>query len=131
MDLLTIATVVAVALFAILTVFQVALAAGLPWGHAAYGGANRVLSRSLRITSGVAILIWIFAIMLIIRRSQGEGLAFLSAGGVGVICWILAGHLAIGTVMNGISRSALERNIWSPASAIALVSVVIVNLQAE
>lgn len=130
-DLLTIATVVAVAMFATLSAFQVALAAGLPWGHAAYGGANRKLTRSLRITSGVAVFIWIFAIMLIIRRSQGEGLAFLSPGVIGVICWVLAGYLAIGTVMNGISHSTLERNIWTPVSAISLVSVVIVNLQAE
>lgn len=131
MDWLTAATITATTMFAILGLFQVALAAGVPWGHAAYGGANRELSTGLRITSGIAIGIWLIAILLVVRRSQSEGVFFLSAGAVGLICWILAGYLAVGSVMNGISRSKAERNIWTPVSVISLVSVVVVNLQAD
>lgn len=131
MDWLTIATMTAVALFAILALFQVALAAGVPWGHAAYGGANRELSTGLRITSGVAVGIWLFAILLVIRRSEGEGLIFLSPGALSISCWVLAAYLAIGTVMNGISRSKAERNIWTPVSAVSLVAVAMVNLLAD
>ena len=56
---------------------------------------------------------------------------FLSAGAVSTICWVLAAYQAIGTVMNGISRSKAERNISTPVSVISLVSVVVVNLQAN
>lgn len=128
MDWLTSATYTAVLLFAMLCLFQLALAAGVPWGHAAYGGANRELSTGLRITSGVAVGIWILAILLVMRRSQSEGLLFLSPGAVSILCWVLTGYLAIGTVMNGISRSKAERNIWTPVSLISCIAVVIVNL---
>lgn len=131
MDWLTLTTITATILFAILCLFQVALAAGVPWGHAAYGGANRELSTGLRITSVVAVGIWLFAILLVVRRSHGEGLFFLSSTAVGIICWVLAGYLAIGTVMNGISRSKVERNIWTPVSLISCISVVVVNIQAD
>ncbi len=50
-----IAVVVALVLFAALVVFQLALAAGAPWGRAAYGGQNPgVLPGRLRVSSVVA-----------------------------------------------------------------------------
>lgn len=131
MDWVAIATAIAVTMFVTLCLFQVALAAGVPWGHAAYGGANRELSSALRIVSGIAVGIWLVAIALVVSRSQSEGLWFLSAGAVRILCWVLAAYLGIGVIMNGISRSRAERMIWTPVSLVSFLSVLVINLQAD
>ena len=130
MNWLLVFTIIAAIFFAGLVAFQLGLAMGMPWGKAAYGGRNAVLSQRLRITSGMAVVIWLVAMLLVIRRYQGEGLAFLNAGNVTFVLWLVAAYLALGVLMNAISPSPLERNIWTPATAIALFATVAVNLSA-
>lgn len=130
MNWLLVFTIIAAIFFAGLAAFQFGLAMGMPWGKAAYGGRNAVLSQRLRITSGMAVVIWLVAMLLVIRRYQGEGLAFLNAGNVTFVLWLVAAYLALGVLMNAISPSPLERNIWTPTTAIALFATVAVNLSA-
>jgi hypothetical protein len=55
--------------------FELALAAGAPWGHAAWGGAHADLSSAQRVGSLGAFFIWVGAELVILRRAQvwGEG----------------------------------------------------------
>lgn len=119
---------ISVILFVVIAGFQAGLAMGQPWGEAAYGGANREISQQFRRVSAVATVIWLLAAVFVIRTAQEEGLLFLSAGAMRIVCWLVAAFLAVSVLMNGMSRSKLERNIWVPVSTVALVSTVIVLL---
>lgn len=101
--------------------FQVALAAGLPWGAAAWGGTHQgVLPPGLRVASAVSAMAWGaggFAVGRIgpsATPRQRKGL------------WVLAGIGTVATVMNLASPSPLERAIWVPVSAAMAVLATIV-----
>jgi hypothetical protein len=63
------AAVLAAIGFAGIAVFQVALAAGAPWGHAAWGGANANLSRAQRTASTAAVLCYAAAALIVLGRA--------------------------------------------------------------
>ena len=42
-----------------------------------------------------------------------------------VVLWVLVALFAIATAMNGISRSRIERAIWTPVSAVLLVCALV------
>lgn len=130
MNVLLVWTILAAVFFAVMTVFQFALAAGVPWGKAAYGGANQVLPLRLRLTSGMAVAIWGVSLLLVIQRYRGEGLAFLNANNVTLMLWIVVAYLTLGVLMNAISPSELERKIWTPATLVGLVATASVNILA-
>ena len=50
--------------------FQLLLAAGLPLGRYAWGGAHQVLPRSLRIGSVVATFIYLLSAMIILEAAS-------------------------------------------------------------
>ena len=55
---------VAVALSGALVAFQVALAAGAPWGEVSWGGGHvGVLPEQLRVASGVSAVLWSGALL--------------------------------------------------------------------
>ena len=106
------------AVIALLGAFQLALAAGAPWGRLAWGGGHARLPAALRIGSLVSILIYaVFAIIVLERAGLIAVLPSpdIARMGIGVI----AGYLALGIVMNAISRSPPERFVMTPV-AIAL-----------
>jgi cell division protein FtsW (lipid II flippase) len=91
-----------------LACFQVALAAGAPLGHFAWGGAHRVLPRHLRIASAIATLIYA-AIALVMLEAAGVTDLVSSDEPVRAAMWVLVALFGLGTVMNAISRSRKER----------------------
>ena len=129
MDLVLISTIVAVVLFLVIAGFQVGLASGRPWGEAAYGGMNRQISPQLQKVSAGATVVWLLAAVLVIQCARESSLLFVSESVVRIVCWVIAGYLALAVAMNAISRSKLERNIWTPVSAVALIAVTIVLLK--
>ena len=95
-----------------ITGFQVALAAGAPWGSLAWGGSHDgVLPDRLRAASGVAAAGWGVATVVVAaelpRSATGQRLVLR---GVGVLC-------AAGAVLNLVSPSPAERALWAPVSA--------------
>jgi hypothetical protein len=91
--------------------FQVTLAAGAPWGSAAWGGQHPgVLPTRLRRASAVsAVVLGSLAVAVgspdlldpPVRRRVLLG---------------AVGYFALGTVMNAASRSPVERAIWTPVA---------------
>lgn len=107
-----IVVVAATAGLAVIAAFQVALAAGAPWGRAAWGGqhSGRLPAR-LRTASGVAAGVWALAATAVAME-------------IGWATWTMAGLLALGTVMNLASSSPWERFGWAPfAAAVAALCV--------
>ena len=111
------ASIVAVVLLGIVTLFQLALALGAPWGQAAWGGGHRgVLPAGFRVASGVAaVVIYPLIAMVILVTAGTVRFAGLPPAG-GAAMWVLTGFFALGAMANLVSRSKVER-IWSPASA--------------
>lgn len=53
-----------------IAVFQIALAAGAPLGRAAWGGSHfGTLPVGLRVGSGVAVAVWVFAAVVVLARA--------------------------------------------------------------
>mgnify|MGYP000291774771 CR=1 FL=1 len=106
-------------------VFQIALALGAPWGAYAMGGAfPGRYPPAMRVAALVqAGLLALIAVLV------------LSAAGVVVpslaetfpwLIWVVVVLMALGVVLNAISRSAGERRIWVPV-AIVLVATSLVG----
>lgn len=121
-----IAGIVAVALLAVVVVFQLALALGAPWGAAAWGGAHQgVLPKRLRMASAIAgVMVYPIIIALVLAASGLIDATWFSVGR-SIAMWTLAGLLALGALGNFVSRSPRER-LWGPvALAIAICCAII------
>ena len=109
--------------------FQLALAAGAPWGEYAMGGAFRgKFPPRLRATAVVqALVLGILAAGVLSR-----------AGLVDVpvvrdlpwLAWFAVVFSAVSLVLNAISRSSGERRIWVPVALVMLGSSLIVAASA-
>jgi putative copper export protein len=117
-------------LFATLTsiviLFQLCLAAGLPWGIASMGGkfpgkyppAMRVVAvLNAAVLAGAILVVW---------SRAGLGLETWRSFSV-VAIWVLAVLFFAGTVMNAISPSRIER-VWSPVALVQCICCVLVGL---
>ena len=112
---------VATALLGGLSLFQIGLALGAPWGAASWGGANRgVLPTGFRIASGFAGLVLYPFLALVILRSAGVFETEWLPGDGSVWMWVLAAFFGLGTLANVASRSPSER-WWSPVSGVVAV----------
>lgn len=116
--------IIAVVILALLAVFQLALAAGAPLGEYAWGGAQRVLPRKLRIGSVVSILIYaLIAVVLLDRAGFIEAIPFEVVG-----AWVVFAYFALGIVLNAISRSRKERWVMTPVVLVLAVLSLLVAL---
>jgi hypothetical protein len=117
------AAVLATLILAGLVGFQLLLAAGLPLGHYAWGGAHQVLPRGLRIGSVVAMFIYVLTALIILEAANVTDLVASELPSVAV--WVLAGFFAIGVVMNAISRSHKERRMAFVAAALSALAAIV------
>lgn len=112
-----IAAVVAYLLLAGLAVFQIALAAGAPLGHFAWGGKHRVLPTGFRIGSAVSVLVY-------------GGIAWIIAAAVDmpVALWVITVYFGIGILANAASRSRPERFVMTPVVAVLFLCCLLIAL---
>ena len=111
------AAAAAAAAFTGYAVFQLALALGAPLGRAAFGGAHTHLSPGLRLVSASAVLIWLLAALVVLRRG-GYRVPLISASASRAGTWALTGLLTLGTLINLASPSGWERLLQAPFAAI-------------
>ena len=124
----TVALWLLVVAFIKLSLFQLALAFGAKWGELAYGGAHKGrLPTNYRISSlfssGVAI-----ALAGHYLAELGVFESLLDSQGRLIANWVFFALLAVGAVLNNISRSAPERKLWGPITIVMAVSALIVAL---
>jgi hypothetical protein len=123
-----IAAWVAVALIAVLTVFQLALALGAPAGAAAWGGSHPgVLPTRLRLASALVAIF--FYPVVAIELLNAAGLIDVGVELSPLWLWVLAGLFAVGALANFASRSKNER-IWGPVSLTLAVCCGVIALGA-
>lgn len=109
---------------ALLALFQIALAAGAPWGRFAWGGAQAKLPVALRIGSVVSLLIYSACAAIVSDRAKLIDVVGDDVSGVGA--WVVAGFLSLGVVMNAISRSKPERFTMTPVALVLAASAYVV-----
>lgn len=118
-----------VGITAALAVLQAALIAGAPLGHLAWGGQHRVLPQNLRVSSGIAIVLYALFSAIILMRA-GLVPAWPDMAWIIPLAWALVAYLALGTAMNALSRSRAERLVMTPVALILLALAAIVALGA-
>jgi hypothetical protein len=112
--------------------FQIALAAGAPWGAYAMGGAfPGQLPPALRIAAlvqaaliaGMAAVVMARAGLILARWSRVSRL----------LVWVVVAFTAVSLVLNLITPSAGERALWAPVALLLLTSsaVVAINRSSE
>jgi hypothetical protein len=124
MEPTTAAILVAAGLVAI-AAFQLALAFGAPLGRAAWGGNYERLPRQLRVSSAVAVVIWLLGASIVLARANVVSLP-LPREAIAWGAWIVVVLLGLGAAVNVASRSTWERFGWGPFAAILAVLGVIV-----
>ena len=125
MDIARVAAIIYAIVTLCVVAFQIALAAGAPWGAYAMGGASPgQLPPALRIA-------------VMIQAALLAGMAAVILARVGLVLpgwtrvshwlvWIVVALTALSLVLNLITPSAGERAIWAPTLALLLISSLIV-----
>ena len=128
MQLAPFAAVAASVLLAALVVFQGALIAGAPLGRYAWGGQHKVLPTRLRMGSATSIVLYVlFAYVALAKSSLAPPL--VNPGFTDAFCWVLTAYLALGIVLNAISRSKPERLVMTPTVIVLTGLFLILALQ--
>jgi hypothetical protein len=105
--------------------FQLALAAGAPWGAYAMGGAfPGQFPPALRIASIIQAVLLVGMAAVILARA---GLILPRWSRVSRwLAWVVVAFAAVSLVLNLITPSAGERAIWAPTALFLLISSAIV-----
>jgi hypothetical protein len=124
-----IAAIVFVCILGLLVLFQLALAFGAPWGRFAWGGKHQsALPTGLRIASAASVII--YALLAVIALDRAGVIEVLPAGFSQVAMWVVFAYLALGIVMNAISRSKHERFTMTPVAIVLAVLALVIALGA-
>jgi phosphoglycerol transferase MdoB-like AlkP superfamily enzyme len=110
----------------IVIIFQACLAAGMPWGAASMGGKYPgVYPPKMRIVALVNIVVLMFLAIIVLSKA---GLLFPQLLPFSKIAiWFVVVFLLLGSVMNSITPSKIER-IWAPVAFIQFITSLIVAL---
>jgi len=109
-------------------IFQLALAAGAPWGEYAMGGAYPgQFPPALRVGAVVqALLLAGFATVI---AARGGLISSNRPRLMRVLAWVVVTFSALSFVLNSITPSAGERVIWAPVTLVMLICSVVVALK--
>ena len=101
--------------------FQIALAAGAPWGAYAMGGAfPGQFPPALRIAAIIQAVLLAGMAAVILARA---GLIFPRRSRVSRwLAWVVVAFAAVSLILNLITPSAGERAIWAPTALLLLIS---------
>jgi hypothetical protein len=121
------ASILAALVLGLVAVFQVLLALALPFGHAAWGGAHRVLPARLRFASALSAIPLALAAWIVLART-GVVAAPLQPATVRIATWVAFCMLALNTVANSASKSRIERGLMTPAAFVCAACLLIAAL---
>ena len=127
MDIKRVAALVYAVLSAGVVAFQIALAAGAPWGAYAMGGAvPGQFPPALRIAALVQAALIVGMAAIVLSRA-----GLILAGWSRVsrwLVWVVVAVTAMSLVLNLITPSTGERALWAPILLILLASSIVVAI---
>uniref|UniRef100_UPI00404A62C7 hypothetical protein n=1 Tax=Fulvivirga sp. TaxID=1931237 RepID=UPI00404A62C7 len=122
----TVAAIIFTILTGIVIIFQGCLAAGAPWGKASMGGKYPgKYPPKMRIIAVLNMLILAFIAAVVLSEANLMFHQLNAISGIGI--WVVVVFFAIGTIMNTITPSKIER-IWAPVALIQLITSLIVAI---
>jgi hypothetical protein len=123
----SVAAILATIGFLVLAGFQGALAAGVPWGRAAWGGKFERLPQNLRVASAVSMVVWLVAALVVLDRA---GIPLIDLPDIATLwgTWVLVVLLVLGAIVNFASSSRFERFGWAPMALVTAVLTLVVAL---
>ena len=117
--------VAAACLLGVVVLFQLALAAGAPWGAAAYGGRAALddgrLPPRYRVASAGTAVILAGALWLVLAAGAVISPTPIAENVLGVGAWVLVGLFALNTVGNLAGRHPVER--WAAGGITAVLTI--------
>ena len=122
----TISAIIFTVFTGIVILFQGCLAAGLPWGKASMGGKYPgTYPPKMRIVAVVNMLLLSFIAAIVLSEANLMFPQLKAISGVGI--WVIVIFFVVGTIMNTITPSKIER-IWAPVALIQLITSLIVAI---
>lgn len=121
----TAAAVIAVLILMALSGLQVLVASGRPYGRLVWGGQHVVLPSPLRVGSALSLVIYAGIAWVLLARA---GLVPGRGGAVDLATWVVLAYFLLGIVMNGISRSRLERAVQTPTCLLLALCTLVIAL---
>jgi hypothetical protein len=108
----------------IVIIFQGCLAAGVPWGEASMGGRypGKYPPR-MRIVAVINMVLLGFFAAIVLSEADLILPQLKSVSSVGI--WFVVAFFIIGTVMNTITPSKIER-IWAPVALFQLITSIVI-----
>jgi|SRR6056297_1777227 len=125
--MVTIAAIIFTILITFVILFQLGLLIGMPWGEYAMGGRfPGTYPWKMRLVAIVQIIIlFFFAFVVLVRaeiiRSRYSELSMTAI-------WFVVGFFVLSSVLNLITPSKKERNLWAPTSILLLITSSILAL---
>ncbi len=114
----------ATVLLVVAMAYQAGLAAGAPWGAAAYGGRavsdDGTLPTRFRVMNVIGAVVLLGAIWVVLAAGNVIGRGTVSPTVLTVVLWVMAGAFALMTVGNVLARHPVER--WGAGSISALLT---------
>jgi hypothetical protein len=112
-------------LTALVVLFQLALAAGAPWGELTVGGTfpGQLPIRMRLAAAGSAVLLIAFAAIVIARA--GLGLRRWERASRWLI-WLVVAYSVVGVLLNAATPSPRERALWLPVTVTLAICALIV-----
>jgi hypothetical protein len=114
-------------LLAALVLFQLALAAGAPWGALAMGGRfPGKLPPPMRIAALAQVAIYGLMGAVVFARAGLALPGWLDASHIAI--WVVVGVMALAVVLNLVTPSRWERRLWAPVAIMMFAAVLRVAL---
>lgn len=123
--IITIAAIVYSILYLIVILFQLGLAFGMPWGAASMGGKfPGKYPPKMRLVAIInVLLLTFFSVVVMIEARLMDNII----GYTNYLIWVIVAFSLIGTILNSITPSKIER-IWAPLALIQLIASLIIAL---
>ena len=110
----------------IVILFQGCLAAGLPWGKASMGGKYPgKYPPKMRMVAVINMILLSFIATIVLSEADLMFPQLKTISGIGI--WFVVIFFFIGTIMNTITPSKIER-IWAPVALIQMITSIIVAI---
>lgn len=103
-----------------MSLFQLRLALGAPWGTFVFGGQHAgALPRHLRVASALSVLVYVLFAIFALDASEVTDVFGPRIASIGM--WFVVGFAALSIAMNAVSRSPAERYTMTPVSVLLTV----------
>ena len=129
MSIVVIAALIQAVIALGVAVFQIALVAGAPLGEYTMGGQHPgKLPGQFRVTAAVSAIIMVAQSGHYIAQAGILNPA-LSPGQNAIVNWFWFGFAVLGLIVNSISRSKKERNLWVPVLLVSAICTLLVAVR--